>query len=150
MLFFLFLFYLREGSGAVDTNLYAATFLRVKGTMSGSESSPHKCPVLEGLGSTTLFSCDTTPDTSYSITPAGCLLFFRLSTDKMAGLCALAFASGGVVLCFDSSSEKAFDSSALFFSVCVFLTLILAPWQKNGAMQHSSFSRGGCCNRSAL
>lgn len=39
----------------------------------------------------------------------------------MAGLCALAFASGGVVLCFDVSSKKQFDLPALFLLSASFL-----------------------------
>ncbi len=109
--------YLREGACVVGSNLHAATFLRVRGTMSGNESSPCKCPVLEGVGSTTLFSCDATPHITYSLTAAG-RLFIIPSTDKMAGLCALAFASGGVVLCF---SEKPSDLSALFLQSASFL-----------------------------
>lgn len=123
LFFFFFLCegYLREGACVVGSNLHAATFLRVRGTMSGNESSPRKCPVLERVGCTTLFSCDATPNISYTITPAGRLLFFIPSTDKMAGLCAMAFASGGVVLCFDSSSEKPSDLSALFLQSASFL-----------------------------
>lgn len=34
---------------------------------------------------------------------------FIPSLDNMAGLCALALASGGVVLCFVASSEKRFN-----------------------------------------
>ncbi|XP_067383524.1 protein kinase C zeta type isoform X2 [Channa argus] len=62
--------------------------------MSGNESSP-KCPVLERRGSTTLTLCYTAPNIlSCSISPAGRLPFFIPSTDRMAGLCALVFASG--------------------------------------------------------
>ncbi|XP_026010876.1 protein kinase C zeta type isoform X4 [Astatotilapia calliptera] len=62
--------------------------------MSGSESNPCKCPVLERFGSTTLLSCSTARCVSHSISPIGCLLVFIPPVDKMAGLCALAFASG--------------------------------------------------------
>ncbi|XP_063320310.1 protein kinase C zeta type isoform X2 [Pelmatolapia mariae] len=62
--------------------------------MSGSESNPCKCPVLERFGSTTLLSCSTARCLSHSISPIGCLLVFIPPVDNMAGLCALAFASG--------------------------------------------------------
>lgn len=138
-----FLGYLRQGVGVVGSNLYAATFLRVRGTMSGNESSCHKCPVLERLGSTTLFSCDTTPDISYSIAPASRVLFFIPSSNKMAGLRALAFATGGVVLCFDSSCGKPFDLTALFYQSVSFLLSFWHLGRKSGTLQHSPFSRGG-------
>lgn len=97
---------LRGGAGVVG-KVYAATFLLVRGTMSGSESNPCKCPVLERSGSTTLLSCSTARCVSHSISPIGCLLVFIPPVDKMAGLCALAFASGGMV---------SFDSPALLCS----------------------------------
>lgn len=67
----------------------------------------------------------------------------------MAGLHTLVFATGGVVLCFDS-----FDLTAYILSAFVFLP----SWcwhlgrdkKKTGALQQSPFSRGGCCNRSVL
>lgn len=48
--FCVLVWYYWEGAGVVGSNLNAATFLRVRGTMSGNESSSHKCPVLERLG----------------------------------------------------------------------------------------------------
>lgn len=121
---------------------YAATFLQVRGTMSGNESSPRKCPVVERFGCTTLFFCDTTPHTSYIITPAGRLLFFIPSTDKMAGLCTLAFASGGVVLCFDSSSEKPFDLTALSLKRAFFLLLFWHLGRKMGQCNPHDYPEG--------
>lgn len=128
---------------------YVITFLLVRGTMSGNESSPCKCPVPEPL-------CSTTPDPplqGYVLPPAHLVVFSSIS-DKMAGLCALALASGGVVLYFDSSSWSVCDTSALCVSLSNTATSLLSyfhfgAWQKNGTMQHSSFS-GGCCNRSVL
>lgn len=136
---FFFEGYFKEGAGVVGSNLYAATFLRVRGTMSGNESSPRKCPALERFGSTTLFCCDTTAHISYSTTPAGRLLLFIPSTDNMAGLCALAFASGGTVLCFDSSSEKPHDMSAVAPSLCV--SFLLSFWYLGRKMGHCNTHR---------
>lgn len=125
-----FLGYVRQGVGVVGSNLCAATFLRVRGTMSGNESSCHKCPVLERFSSTTLLSCHTSLNVSYSIAPAGRVLSFIPSTDKMVGLRMLGLATGGVVFCFWFIIRKINCLNCFNLSVCVFLALILAPWQK--------------------
>lgn len=85
----------------------------------------------------------------------------HLSWTKMAGLHALTFATGGVVLYSDASCGQQF---VFFFDhlACVFLTLTWNPWPKrNGALRPillmgcggewaQGFSRGMFCNRSAL
>lgn len=74
--------------------------------------------------STTLFACDTAPCISYRLAPAGCPLLFIHSTDTMAGLRTLPFASGGVVLSFHLFKYW-FDLSALFFQSA---SLLLSNW----------------------
>lgn len=74
--------------------------------------------------STTLFACDTTPCISYRLARAGCLLLSIPSTDTMAGLRPLPFASRGVVLSFHSYKYR-FDLSDLFFQSA---SLLLSIW----------------------
>lgn len=126
--------------GALGNNMYAATFLCVKGTMSGNKPSCHKCPVLKILCSTTLFSSHTAPDVKYSAAPAGRRLFVTPFLDKngrttRADLCnrrcsIVFWCIVGSTVCLECFAHLA----------RVFLTLTWNPWQKEKTGHCSPFA----------
>lgn len=146
--------------GALGNNMYAATFLWVKGTMSGNKPSCHKCPVLKILCSTTLFSSRTAPDVKYSAAPAGRRLFVKPFLDKNGRTTCADLCNRRCSIVFWCIVWSTVCLLLCSFSLCFSYSHLESLTKKWGIAAHSlhglqwrvgsGFSKGMFCNRSAL